>query len=70
VKELSTMIDETLKDRDFIVVFGNQLEVIYTPDPDETKRRNDAIRAFADARHLTATINDSGVRVTFRKKSP
>jgi len=67
VDELTNHIAARLANHPSCTVFENHLDgTIPNPGKDDAKRQAE-IHAFAEANGWVATINDPGIRVTFRR---
>jgi hypothetical protein len=69
MQELINHIHNRIAERKFATIFKNKIQQIYPPVMKADIEMKKAIDNFADQNGWTATINDTGVRVTFRPKS-
>jgi hypothetical protein len=65
---LINRIRDRLKSKKFCVAFENDLEPVWPREELSREDRYQLILAFAKANDWEATINDPGIRVTFREK--
>jgi hypothetical protein len=65
---LINRIRDRLKSKNFCVAFENDLDRVWPREKLPREARYELIRAFAAANGWQATINDPGIRVTFREK--
>jgi hypothetical protein len=65
---LINRIRDRLKSKKFCVAFENDLEPVWPREELSREDRYQLILAFAAANDWEATINDPGIRVTFREK--
>jgi len=60
-------ITERLGGRAYCIVYENEILRVWPRDDKENATRHAAIHAFAAKHGLSASINDPGIRVKFRK---
>jgi hypothetical protein len=65
---LVNRIRDRLKAKKFCTAFENDLDPVWPREKLSREKRYQLIQAFAAANQWEATINDPGIRVTFRQK--
>ena len=64
---LAKHIRERIEEKKYCTVFEGSLERVWPVNAMTDPKRKQRIQAFATANGWAATINDPGLRVTFRK---